>query len=323
MLALLCRHLSIFWMAACFFLLFVHVYQIHNENLIWTPNHATCVSWKTSQHKPFPRKIWQSWKDDSEDPTDRTKGLPHQWRSMNPEHRYERMTDANADAYVYDNFPANVSNLFSSMGNPVMKADYLRYLILLNEGGVWADIDVRARKPVSMWVPEEYRERANIVIGIERDHNKKPIWENLPYSVQLAQYVVLAKPHQLTFDKLVRLTEQNIMDLLVAKHPGESMTFSDIMGATGPGAFTKIFMDYFTEITGEEHNGTELNAMQEPQLIGDVLVLPMIKFGALGDVSDDDPSVLVKHFFQGSWLCKSGGMIDNSPADPNICNDWG
>lgn len=279
------------------------------------------MSWKSARRAPFPRKIWQSWKDDSENPTGRTTGLPHEWRIINPAHRYERMTDANADAYVHDNFPHNVSALFSAIGNSVMKADYLRYLILLNEGGVWADIDVRARKPIADWVPAEYLDRANIVVGMERDHGSEPIWEGLPYSVQLAQYVVLAKPRHPTIEKLVDVTEQNIVDLLVAKRPGENMTFADIMGATGPWVFTKVFMDYFTEVTGEGHNGRELSGLEEPRLIGDVLVLPMVKFGALGDVDDDDPAVLVKHFFVGSWLCKGGRMIGDSPVDPAFCKD--
>src|SRR4051794_5976238 len=54
--------------------------------------------------QPFPSKIWQSWKDDSDDPTDRTIGFPHQWRVVNPNWRYERITDANIDDYVRDRF---------------------------------------------------------------------------------------------------------------------------------------------------------------------------------------------------------------------------
>ncbi|KFY31874.1 hypothetical protein V493_00719, partial [Pseudogymnoascus sp. VKM F-4281 (FW-2241)] len=85
--------------------------------------------------QPFPSKIWQSWKDDSE--PERTTGFPHQWRIINPGWRYERITDTNNDAYVQSYF-ARIAEVFTKLNDPVMKADYLRYLILLREGGVWA-----------------------------------------------------------------------------------------------------------------------------------------------------------------------------------------
>lgn len=200
-----------------------------------------------------------------------------------------------------------------------MKADYLRYLILLKEGGVWADIDVKARKPVKDWIPEEYRDKVNIIIGVERDHNKDRIWSDQPYSIQLAQFVMMAKPGHPIIENLVQLTEKNLRKLVAAKKASESASFPDIMGTTGPWTFTKVFMDYFTEITGVKHNGDEMALMDKPMLIGDVLVMPKISFGSLGDVSDDDPGVLTKHFFIGSWLCKGGKMIEGSPVDPKVC----
>jgi len=284
-----------------------------------------CGSWKPSGNETFPRKLWQSWKDDSESPTERTAGLSHEWRTVNPEFRYERITDDNADAYVHDNFAPRVDSLFSSITNnfkdaPVMKADYLRYLIMLNEGGVWADIDVKARRPVKTWVPDEYKNKANLVIGVERDHNKERIWGDQPYSIQLAQFVMMAKPHHPIYERLVRLTEKNLEKLISQKKPGQEISFPDIMGTTGPWLFTKIFMDYFTEVTGVKHNGDEMALMEKPRLIGDVLVMPKISFGSLGDIPDDHPDVLSKHFFIGSWLCHDGKMIDGSPVPAGVCD---
>lgn len=108
------------------------------------------------ENKPFPSKIWQSWKDDSEDPTDRTVGFPRQWRVVNPDWRYERITDANNDAYVRDHFDTPIPDVFTALQDPILKADFLRYLILLREGGVWADIDVYPHQPISQWVPKQY-----------------------------------------------------------------------------------------------------------------------------------------------------------------------
>ncbi|KAH7176187.1 nucleotide-diphospho-sugar transferase [Dactylonectria macrodidyma] len=252
----------------------------------------------------FPHKIWQSWKDDSEDPTDRTVGFPHQWRVINPDWRYERITDANNDAYVRDHFDTPITDIFTRLKDPILKADFLRYLILLREGGVWADIDVYPHQPVSKWIPKQYKDSVNLVIGIENDHYKQPIWPNSPYSVQLCQYTILAKPNHPAIKTVVKQVTQGLDELLASKQPGEAISFEDVMATTGPFAFTKVLMDYFKEMTGVEHTGDELDRLEEPRLIGDVLVLPKDSFGWLPQEhthEKGDASILVEHLFIGSW----------------------
>ncbi|KFA55992.1 hypothetical protein S40293_04041 [Stachybotrys chartarum IBT 40293] len=253
--------------------------------------------------QPFPSKIWQSWKDDSEDPTERTVGFPHEWRETNPSWRYERITDANIDTYVSDNFDSSISDVFLSVKDPILKADFLRYLILLQEGGVWADIDVLPHRPISEWIPDKYRGSANLVIGIENDHHKRPIWPNLPYSVQLCQYTVLAKPNHPAIRKVVEHVRQGLEKLIATKN-GRPITFEDVMSTTGPFVFTQVLMDYFTEAAGVQHTGDEMDSLAEPTLIGDVLVLPKDSFGWLPQEhthEEGDPSILVEHLFIGSW----------------------
>ncbi|ROT35116.1 hypothetical protein SODALDRAFT_284941 [Sodiomyces alkalinus F11] len=261
--------------------------------------------------QPFPQKIWQSWKDDSQDPTDRTIGFPHQWRVGNPAWRYERITDANNDAYVRANFDSSIADLFTSLDDPILKADFLRYLILLREGGVWADIDVYPHQPVSQWIPDRYRDLGiNLVVGIENDHHKRPIWPGSPYSVQLCQYVVLAKPGHPAIRTLVDKVAGDLGELLESKKKKSSssgsvtVTFGEVMSTTGPFAFTEVMMDYFSSITGEAHTGDELDRLPEPRVIGDVLVLPKDSFGWLPQEhthEKGDSMILVEHLFIGSW----------------------
>lgn len=253
--------------------------------------------------EPFPSKIWQSWKDDSDDPTNRTKGFPRQWRTVNPGWRYERITDANIDAYVSDNFDDDIADLFVSIDDPILKADFLRYLILLREGGVWADIDVLPHQPISTWIPEEHRAATNLVIGIENDHHKKPIWPGSPYSVQLCQFTVLAKPGHPVIRALVDQVMRDLRNLLDARTGGRT-TFEQVMATTGPFAFTKVLMNHFTNTTGVEHTGDELTSLEKPRLIGDILVLPKDSFGWIWQEpthKKGDPMILVEHLFIGSW----------------------
>ncbi|KAI2768121.1 glycosyltransferase family 32 protein [Daldinia loculata] len=252
----------------------------------------------------FPKKIWQSWKDDSDDPTDRTVGFPHQWRVVNPQHRYERITDANGETFVADRLPLAIADLFANFTDPILRADFLRYCVMLVEGGVWADIDVLPHRPISEWVPRQYLDKANLVVGIENDHHKRPIWRGSPYSVQLAQYTILAKPHHPAIAKLVDRVKENLEKLFQSKKPGGTVTFEDVMATTGPFAFTEVLMDYFTNATGIKHTGDELDSLREPKLIGDVLVLPKDSFGWLPQehyLEEGDPGILVEHLFIASW----------------------
>ncbi|KAI1764381.1 nucleotide-diphospho-sugar transferase [Hypoxylon sp. FL1150] len=253
----------------------------------------------------FPKKIWQSWKDDSEDPTDRSAGLPHRWRALNPDYRYERITDDNINTFVHDNFPTNTSERFAGLADPILKADFLRYLILYSQGGVWADIDVKPVKPIPEWIPEKYQaSRVNLVVGIENDHHKRPIWRDSPYSVQLAQYCVYAKPNHPAIGNLITKVEHNLDQLIASKAPGESFSFEEVMTNTGPFVFTDILMTYFSKMTGNKYTGNEMDRMQGPLLIDDVLVLPIDSFGWLAHEHRQDgtgPNVLVKHLFMGSW----------------------
>ncbi|KAK0622453.1 hypothetical protein B0T14DRAFT_494108 [Immersiella caudata] len=254
--------------------------------------------------QPFPTKIWQSWKDDSENPTPRTISFPHQWRTINPSYRYERLTDANMDAYIRERAPPAISDLFTSLTDPILKADFLHYLILLYDGGVWADIDTFPHRPISEWIPPQYRDRASLVIGIENDHHRQPIWPRLTFSVQLCQYTVLAKPGHPAVRTLVEEVARNLGKLMASRVAGDATTFAEVMFTTGPFVFTRALMGHLLNKTGIVHTGDEMDNLQEPRLIGDVLVLPKDSFGWLPQGHThpkEDEMVLVEHLFIASW----------------------
>lgn len=252
----------------------------------------------------FPKKIWQNWKDNSETPNDKFAGFPHRWRSLNPTHRYERMTDHNMVAYVQDHFSSDISMLFTNVTHPTMRTDFLKYLVMLADGGIWSDIVVNPLQPTDRWIPDEYRVFANIVIGIERDRQKGRIWPDVPYSVQFAQYVMLAKPGHPAMANLVSQVADNLGMFLQSDVSRISVPSAEVRYLTGPVAFTRAFMDYISEVTGVVHTGDELSNLQEPRLIGDVLVLPQSAFGWLEhkqSLAKGDSTMLVDHQYIDSW----------------------
>jgi mannosyltransferase OCH1-like enzyme len=102
----------------------------------------------------FPRKIWQSWKVDPTRFEHRDNERARTWTVKNPGYRYEVLTDDNADQYVEHHFGPlglnrpDIVNVYKSLNAKIIKSDLLRYLIMYVEGGVYADIDVEAIRPV-------------------------------------------------------------------------------------------------------------------------------------------------------------------------------
>ena len=82
-------------------------------------------------------------------------------------------------------FDAETLRVYRSFPLAVMKADFWRYAILYARGGIYADIDVQARRPVASWLPPVdesvselvfapyYRrlswDQCKVVIGLEND----------------------------------------------------------------------------------------------------------------------------------------------------------
>lgn len=256
---------------------------------------------KPPSPKPFPRKIWQSWKNFAAAPNNQSAGYPRAWQVANPGWEYERLTDANNHRYVRTNFDNDTSDIFNNITDPILKADFLRYLILLHDGGAWADIDVYPNQPVSSWVPGDFGDKASLVVGIERDYPKGPLWSKSPYPIQLCQYAMLAKPDHPAMKSVVENVTQNIMAL---EETQTHFTDDDVVRTTGSFAFTQVLMDYLSEKNGTIFNSTELVGMKSPILIDDVVVLPRDSFGWLPEdhrLMKGDSSILATHLFMGSW----------------------
>jgi len=146
----------------------------------------------TSSPTGIPEKLWyklgpNGLSDDS-----------RQWIEgclmRNPTYRFEFMTDATSNLYVKKYFAhrPDVVETYLNIPIPILKADFLRYLILYNDGGIWSDLDVSCEEiPINEWIPERYKEKTGLVVGLEFDW----AWENDNFlHSQFASWTVMAKP---------------------------------------------------------------------------------------------------------------------------------
>lgn len=196
--------------------------------------------------RPIPRHIWQSWKVsyDEVDGSDDIRQWIDDWRneaSFDKSSSSQDIEDHSADAgEVYnhrytllpdDQIPEFLSahygqvpiivEAFNYLPSPILKADFLRYLILYARGGIYSDIDTSPVKSFENWpslrhdMIQELKEKAKIVpykgfkrtiarndhfdepglvVGIEADPDR-PDWADwYARRIQFCQWTIQSKP---------------------------------------------------------------------------------------------------------------------------------
>jgi mannosyltransferase OCH1-like enzyme len=146
----------------------------------------------TSSVSAIPEKIWYKLgpKGLSED--------SKQWIGdclmKNPTYGFEALTDDTGELYVkkYYTSRPDIVETYLAIPIPILKSDFLRWLILYNDGGVWSDLDVSCEEiPMQEWIPAQYKGETGLVVGLEFDW----AWENDKFlHSQFASWTVMAKP---------------------------------------------------------------------------------------------------------------------------------
>lgn len=263
----------------------------------------------------FPKKIWQTWKVDPLSFEDRDQTRAKSWISKNPGHRYEVLTDYNDHEYVETHFgPTGLNRpdiifTYRSLTAKILKADLLRYLIMYVEGGVYADIDVEALKPIDRFVPDRYDEAdVDMVIGVEID---QPEFDMHPFlgkkSHGFCQWTFMCKPRLPVMMKLIDNVLKSLNDIAQRqKVPISQITldFDDVLSVTGPTAFTKSILETMSERTGHTVNWDPFHSMTESRLVAGILVLTVEAFAAAQGHSDsgshESKAAMVRHHYHAS-----------------------
>ncbi|KAE9375113.1 glycosyltransferase family 32 protein [Stipitochalara longipes BDJ] len=294
----------------------------------------------------FTRKIWQTWKIDPLEFEGREMDRARSWTSKNPGYRYEVLTDGNDLHYVETNFgPAGLNRpdivyFYKSLTAKIIKADLLRYLILYNEGGVYADIDVEALKPVDEWIPPHFdKADLDLVISVEID---EPNYANHsilgPKSQSFCQWTIMSKPRNPAILRIINNVINWLTDVARAQnvHVAEiTLNFDDVLSGTGPSAFTTAMMSEMKHQTGMKHiPWSTFHNLTEPTLIGRILVLTVHAFasgqGHSNSGTHDDPRALVKHHYHASkWPDRHKryshpgyGMVEECNWKPDCVAAW-
>ncbi|KAJ5835576.1 hypothetical protein N7447_001602 [Penicillium robsamsonii] len=248
----------------------------------------------------IPFKLWQkagSVKINQE----REKDI-RSWLDVNPRLRHEVLTDDSAEEYVREHFAdyPDILELYLSLSLPILKADLLRLLILYTDGGIWSDLDVTCHQPINTWIPAQYQNMTNVVVGLEFD------------GVQFTSWTFMAKPKTSHIVAAIKY----IIDGLKTSAAQHNVTTAElnmtiignVVDVTGPQAMTVALLQNLQEEMGVPFGRANITDMKEPTLFQDVLVLPDAAFAsAQGGFPEDRGPYLVEHHYAGSWKNANGG----------------
>lgn len=263
----------------------------------------------------FPRKIWQTWKVNPLSFEERDLSCARTWTAKNPGYRYEVLTDNNDLYYVETHFGPeglnrpDIVDMYRALTAKIIKADLLRYLVMYVDGGVYADIDVEALRPLDRFVPDRYNEKdVDMVIGVEIDQPEYKDHRILGQkSMSFCQWTFVCKPRLPVMMRLVN----NILSWLndVAKKQnlpiGEIvLDFDEVISGTGPSAFTNAILAEMSAKAKKPIDWSHFHSISESKLVGGVLVLTVEAFAAGQGHSDsgnhDARAALVKHHYHAS-----------------------
>jgi mannosyltransferase OCH1-like enzyme len=268
----------------------------------------------------FPKKIWQTWTVSPLSFKERELKRVRSWMALNPGHRYEVLTDDNAEVYVEEHFGKDsgfyrpdILYAFEALSIQIIKADFLRYLVMYIEGGLYADIDVEALKPIEKFIPPnaDYTEKdIDLVIGIEVDEPDFAFHPILgPKCRSFCQWTFMSKPRSPAILKLIDNVVSWLKELSRAqKVPISNVTvnFDDIIKGTGPSAFTNAMLSEMSSKSGHPVTWDSFHHLKEPKRVGNILVLTIDAFAAGQDHSgsgehSSDAAMVKHHYHATGW----------------------
>jgi mannosyltransferase OCH1-like enzyme len=172
----------------------------------------------------IPRIIHQSWK--VEQVPDRWLAYQQSWRKHHPDYEYRLWTDDANRAFVEQIFP-ELLPAYDGYRHPISRADLARYLVVCHYGGIYADLDCEALKPLDDLIAGH-----ELIFGVEpASHVSKPGFSQRGLNRVVCNAVFASVPHHPFW--------QYLFPMLIA-----SKDASNVLEAAGPYVLTRACDSY-------------------------------------------------------------------------------
>ena len=265
-----------------------------------------------------PPIIHMTWKSKSDMPLWGKRNI-RLWKRLNPKHKLILYDDTDIETVVKKSFPQIIP--FWKALKPVQRADIFRYVVIWEEGGVYADLDVEPVKPIDSWMinctkDTVHWKSANVLLGWEKISDRKDWQVWFASQHQLCQWTFASSPkHDLwkkVMDHILAYFKAGTTNLfffifffIIIFVQGKHLKSKSIIRSTGPGMFSEAVKDFLQIRYGAVIGQTPLDTatlMQKNVHLGDVLLLSQSAFAEdVWDWESPKSQALVRHEFQGTW----------------------
>lgn len=253
----------------------IHLAKVNAVAPVDCPHPLASLALNASEHSPlFPRKIWQTSRTGPSGLDEKDRKAIQSWVKINQKHRYEILTQYSAESYVKDRFShrPDIQETFVDLQDPILRADFIRYLVLLGDGGVYSDIDTTSLIPIEDWVPSAYVNKVNLVVGVEYDKLDGGRWGDWTLDLQFCTWAILAKPGHLLMEMAVDRVVAGLKALARQQETtisGIRPSFMEVLNTTGPALFTEAVIEGLAHTTGTNFTWHNITGITESKLVGD------------------------------------------------------
>lgn len=123
----------------------------------------------TSQ--PIPQNIWQINFDHPEWKDERLQKSVRSWTAKNSSYQHVILDEEAGRQFAQRHYSHDsyILNTYLELGSTILRADYLRYLVLAAEGGIYSDLDTDAVQPIDSWFSDHSYKQTRAIVGLEFD----------------------------------------------------------------------------------------------------------------------------------------------------------
>jgi alpha 1,6-mannosyltransferase len=310
---LLSRFLNYHTLLAACVLVFCYNLWAFRESTFQLTQHAPVVQeYKVQEYNGIPKKLW--YKLGPHGMNDEIRGWTDTCIKNNPGYHVEFMTDESGDEWVKKAFAwrPDIVETYLGLTVPIFKADILRYLLLFDQGGIWSDLDVTCKGvPMDAWIPAQYKETADLVVGWEFDYG----WPG-KFVRQFTSWTIMAKkgsPHLMqVVDDILDTLHAKLEENNVSVENATLKMIGDVVDFSGPRRLTyAVYKSVGKQLNRTVEEGDFASILQ-PKMLGTVLVLPGRSFAASSNTYTPEeeaqlPPQLVEHHYAGTWKNDHGG----------------
>ena len=259
----------------------------------------------------IPCVIHQTWK--THELSSHQAAVAKTWKLKNPKCEYRLWNDTEIAELCRQKSPNLIWPIWETL-SPVQRADIFRYLVLWDQGGYYADIDVRCEKPIAEFpVPKD----VSMIVGYETGHRlgeHERSFVKFARVEQFEQWFLASAPGNPILLRCLEIVQEKSL-----------WKVQDTVDLTGPGSFSDAVHEFLADAEGQDmttgaknqadktanstdhdHRGN-LTFPSESEYRAGTWNLWLLASGrtAKGGYTANDPlqaaEAIVHHEFAGSW----------------------